>query len=196
MRSDVSDEAFQPAGRPAAPAPLDLVQSFVNTEIPEWEVDELGDPGALVSWLARRGLVGATAAADADDLALAHALRRALRSLAAANTSGRELEATAFTSAADTFELLPVTLVLDGTGVVVRPRGDTVRSALAAVALVVLGARLDGSWDRLKACRQTSCGWVFYDASRNRSSTWCSMSICGSRVKARRARARRRDGTA
>ncbi len=35
----------------------------------------------------------------------------------------------------------------------------------------------------MKACPDAHCGWLFYDASRNASSTWCSMSICGNRTK-------------
>ena len=44
---------------------------------------------------------------------------------------------------------------------------------------------------RLKACRKESCGWVFYDHSRNRSSNWCSMTICGNRTKTTGYRRRR-----
>jgi predicted RNA-binding Zn ribbon-like protein len=45
---------------------------------------------------------------------------------------------------------------------------------------------------RFKACRNDRCRWVFFDASKNRSSTWCSMASCGSRIKARTYRQRRR----
>ncbi|MCK4450409.1 MAG: CGNR zinc finger domain-containing protein, partial [Anaerolineae bacterium] len=30
------------------------------------------------------------------------------------------------------------------------------------------------------------CDWLFVDASKNHSRRWCSMNMCGSRVKARR----------
>jgi predicted RNA-binding Zn ribbon-like protein len=43
---------------------------------------------------------------------------------------------------------------------------------------------LDGSWPRLKACPRDVCGWAFYDRSSNASATWCSMAVCGGRVKA------------
>jgi predicted RNA-binding Zn ribbon-like protein len=48
------------------------------------------------------------------------------------------------------------------------------------------------TWDRLKACRLDDCQWVFYDHSKNRSRTWCSMRVCGNRAKARAYRERRR----
>jgi predicted RNA-binding Zn ribbon-like protein len=39
-------------------------------------------------------------------------------------------------------------------------------------------------------CRADDCGWLFVDASRNRSRRWCDMSECGNRAKAQRFRAR------
>ena len=37
---------------------------------------------------------------------------------------------------------------------------------------------------RIKQCG--NCGYLFVDNSKNRSRRWCSMEICGNRVKARR----------
>jgi predicted RNA-binding Zn ribbon-like protein len=37
---------------------------------------------------------------------------------------------------------------------------------------------------RIKQC--SNCGWVFVDNSKNKSRRWCSMEICGNRVKAQR----------
>jgi len=38
--------------------------------------------------------------------------------------------------------------------------------------------------DRIKQC--SNCGYLFVDNSKNKSRRWCSMDICGNRVKARR----------
>jgi predicted RNA-binding Zn ribbon-like protein len=38
--------------------------------------------------------------------------------------------------------------------------------------------------DRIKQC--SNCGWLFVDNSKNRSRRWCSMEVCGNRVKVRR----------
>lgn len=187
-------DGFQPAGRAAAPAPLDLVQDFVNTEIPEWERDDLGDPTALGAWLRARALVGPGGATPSRaDLERAHALRRALRLLARVNTTQDPLGSREAAFVEEAVSALPVALAAEARGIVLRPLGGDVPAALAAIAAIALEARLSGSWQRLKACRKESCGWVFYDGSRNRSSSWCSMSICGNRVKARRARGRRRE---
>src|SRR5215211_6924695 len=91
---------------------------------------------------------------------------------------------------------------------VVRPedlaRALELREALRALALAnhddapapAAEAVLDriaaevGPAARLKACPHAHCGWAFYDRSRNRSSQWCSMRICGNRTKAARHRVR------
>jgi predicted RNA-binding Zn ribbon-like protein len=67
-----------------------------------------------------------------------------------------------------------------------------VDGALAALLAIVHDAMVAGSWARLKACREHTCAWAFYDHSKNRSGAWCSMSVCGSRSKARTYRQRRK----
>jgi predicted RNA-binding Zn ribbon-like protein len=62
--------------------------------------------------------------------------------------------------------------------------------ALDEVTAIVLTAMLDGSFGRLKACR--NCHWAFYDYSPNRSAAWCSMQLCGNRRKVRDYRRRLR----
>ncbi len=47
---------------------------------------------------------------------------------------------------------------------------------------------------RVRLCDADDCGWLFVDASRNRSRRWCDMSDCGNRAKARRYRQRQREG--
>jgi predicted RNA-binding Zn ribbon-like protein len=63
------------------------------------------------------------------------------------------------------------------------------RDGLDEVVATMLAAMLDGTWSRLKACR--NCHWSFYDYSPNRSATWCSMQLCGNRAKTRAYRKRR-----
>lgn len=43
-----------------------------------------------------------------------------------------------------------------------------------------------GKLDRIRQCNDDNCGWLFFDASKNRSRRWCSMKDCGNRAKARR----------
>jgi predicted RNA-binding Zn ribbon-like protein len=44
----------------------------------------------------------------------------------------------------------------------------------------------------LKECPAASCGWLFIDASKNHSRTWCSMKTCGNAAKVKRFRKRAR----
>ena len=51
-------------------------------------------------------------------------------------------------------------------------------------------AQLLGELERFKACQ--SCGWCYYDTTKNRSRRWCDMALCGSREKVRAYRARKK----
>jgi predicted RNA-binding Zn ribbon-like protein len=153
----------------AAPAPLRDVQLLLNSTNVESGEDWLPD------WLAERGLAG--------EVDRARALRAALRSLVLAN-NGFPLDdepLRVINSAA-----VRVQLRVDADRCVhLDPGGD----ALDAIVAVALAAMLDGSWGRLKACR--NCHWSFYDNSPNRSATWCSMQLCGNRTKTRAYRRRK-----
>jgi len=142
---------------------------LLNSQDLENEVDWLPD------WLAERGLVRAERRA--------RALRSALRALVRANNGvPLDEEAVATVNAA----ARRVSMQVDSAGAVtVTTDGD----ALDQVVAIALGAMLDGSWGRLKACR--NCRWSFYDKSPNRSGTWCSMQLCGNRRKTRAYRRRK-----
>ena len=109
----------------------------------------------------------------------------ALRDLALANTLGEPLGRSREREIDETLARFPLAVRLVDGRARARARGGGVRGGLATVVAVVAEARLRGVWERMKACRQETCGWLFYDGSRNRSSSWCSMQICGGREKAR-----------
>ena len=185
-------EAFQPAGRAPAPPPLDLVQDFVNTEIPEWARDDISTPEELTEWFRARGILGDADVLDSDTFVRARALRSVLRRLALANTLGErpdEAVRAEFERAVGNVRLVP-RLDVDGRLIGVPTVGAD--RALAVLMTHVVEAQASGAWSRLKACRKESCQWLFYDSSRNASSTWCSMTICGNRTKTAAYRRRRR----
>jgi predicted RNA-binding Zn ribbon-like protein len=154
----------------AAPQPLREVQLLLNSVDLEHERDWLPD------WLAERGIPG--------EAVRARELREALRALVLAN-NGVPVEGAALATVNEAARR--VSLRVDSVGhVSVAPEGD----ALDRVVAIAFGAMLDGSWGRLKACR--NCRWSFYDNSPNRSATWCSMQLCGNRRKTRAYRSRRR----
>jgi predicted RNA-binding Zn ribbon-like protein len=162
----------------------------VNTQIAEWHRDDVGTPEALTAWLCERGLLREGEAASPEAFLCALDVRSALRELALANTVGPP--------PGDVRARLGATLAAVGVraGVgpagepVLEPAGDGVERALGLLVAIVLEAEHSGSWRRMKACRKESCRWLFFDASRNRSSSWCSMAICGNRTKTQRYRER------
>ena len=122
----------------------------------------------------------------------ARALRTALRALALGNNVGGTVEPGLRDVVMRAVAGLQLDIVVLADGrLVTAPGGTGARRALATIVAVVMESQATGDWARLKACRKESCGWLFYDASRNRSSSWCSMSICGNRVKTASYRQRR-----
>lgn len=192
----VSSEPFQPGGRAPAPPPLGLVQDFVNTEIPDWSRDDIATPAELETWLLARGLLDAREGLDAETFVAARELRAALRELALLNTLGAPPDegVRARTRSALEGVRLRFDMGYDGSLLLV-PSEDGAMHVLGSIAAVVVGAQAAGTWKRMKACRKDGCGWLFYDASRNCSSSWCSMAICGNRTKTTAYRRRRKATT-
>jgi hypothetical protein len=158
----------------------ELVVAFLNTVDVEQGTDLLDEPRRWREWVAERRLIPPPIEIPSDDqVARARAVRDALR---AAVVDGRG-------PVGDTDPphraggLLRVEL-RDGVPTLVA--SDPVGAVLAASArLAVLG-----DWDRVKICPADDCRWAFFDHSRNRSRTWCSMRVCGNRTKARNWRER------
>lgn len=192
MPRQLRDPSLEPGQREPAPGRLRLVQAFVNTRNRELEADELSAPAALAEWLAEAGLLAAHEELDKRDLNEALELREALRGLLLSH-NGEALDQDAV-SAVDRLARdchLRVEVGRDGT-VELAPASMGIRAAWARLLGIVQEAARDGSWTRLKACRDDVCQWAFYDHSRNRSGHWCTMEICGARSKMRRYRARQR----
>jgi predicted RNA-binding Zn ribbon-like protein len=174
-----------------APEPLRLVQELVNSVDLENDIEWLGTPDEVQAWLAERGL-------DDGDRPTRAAVKRALdfretlRELLIANNEHRTAPEAAETLR-QTADRARLTLQLDEYGhLALAPRAGGVDGALGRILSVVYEAMAEGTWHRLKACRE--CAWAYYDYSKNRSATWCSMTLCGNRTKTRAYR-RRRTGT-
>jgi predicted RNA-binding Zn ribbon-like protein len=180
---DRFDAGPQPAGRPPAPGRLAYVQAFLNTF---WDLEGDGDevwssPRAYGEWLATRGFDGRATRAD---LERAIELREALRALCLANHDGHAAPASVATLDRIARAVAPAAgLTPSLESGALEPAREGPDAACALVLGIVLIARADGSFARLKACPHARCGWAFFDISRNRSSQWCSMRICGNRTK-------------
>jgi predicted RNA-binding Zn ribbon-like protein len=176
----------QPGGRAVAPGPLALVQAYVNSVNVEFGPDEFATVEGLSAWLARHGLGGPHVVPDEFDRRDAVALREALRALLRENNDGPP-DAQARQTVTHIARGCPLVVGFAGAAapLTLRPGLGDIRGALATVLATVAGAVADGSWQRLKACREHRCEWIYYDRSRNRGSRWCSMQVCGTRAKMR-----------
>ncbi|MGH7902613.1 MAG: CGNR zinc finger domain-containing protein [Candidatus Dormibacteraceae bacterium] len=187
MDGEVQDH---PAARQTAPGTLRLVQEFVNTVDLEEETDRIGDAAALTAWLREQGLLGAAEVATARDQERAVAIREAVRGLLLANT-GAPVYPIALSILNRTAAECPIHVrFLSSGGTRLDSEVGGAHAAMARILMAVHAAMSDGTWGRLKACRQDTCRWAFYDRSKNRSRAWCSMAVCGNRAKARSYRER------
>jgi predicted RNA-binding Zn ribbon-like protein len=163
----------------AAPGSLRLVQQFLNTSDHEYGNEWIATPEQLAAWLDERGIDPAKP--TRADAARARRVREALRDLVISKASAGAV-------ALLEREAARATLRVSFEDGLVPTRGG-VDGFLARVFAAVHEARLDGSWQRLKAC--PNCRWAFWDESKNRSATWCSMELCGNRLKTKRYRTKR-----
>ncbi|HVT42409.1 MAG TPA: CGNR zinc finger domain-containing protein, partial [Acidimicrobiales bacterium] len=89
----------------------------------------------------------------------------------------------------------PLLAVLGDDGqVALRPDREAAFPWVARVLVIVRDAQHDGTWARLKACRNDECHWAFYDRSHAGRGAWCDMAVCGNRIKNRNLRSRRAAG--
>ena len=177
----------------AAPGPLALVQALVNTQYGQGRHThvELTNPEQLRAWLVAHRLLADGTPVTEGDFRRVFQLREALRSLLRANNETEML--------ASQVEVLnhltsnaPLTVRFHHDGLpTLEPDIAGVDGTLARLVGIVFTTMTDGTWGRLKACRNDRCQKAFYDTSKNRSGAWCSMARCGSRLKARAYRHRR-----
>jgi predicted RNA-binding Zn ribbon-like protein len=182
--------ATQPGERLPAPYPLSLVQDFVNTNDIEADREDLVKPDDLEEFLKARRLVPKAIRISPADLERAREIREAIRALLLTNT-GEPLDVRAVDTLNEAAADLRLTVRFDESGsAFLEPDAEGVSVALAGLMGIVFGAMADGTWTRLKACSRHTCQWAFYDNSKNGSSRWCSMKICGNREKAKAYRQR------
>jgi len=174
-----------------APGELELVREFVNTYDIEDGTEELGSPGDLGGWLQARGLAPSGLRVTRADLSEAIELREALRALLLAHNGTPALaSAGAALDASAVRARLRLRFGEDGSARL-EPEARGGAGALGRLLVIVHAAIADGTWARLKACREHTCEFAFYDHTKNRSGAWCNMEVCGNRAKARAYRQRR-----
>ena len=191
MTGDVRlDWRAEEAGLSVVPAELTLVKAFLNSADIEEDADRFETTEGIRAWLIERDLPGADARWTERDRATVIGFREALRSVVAAHGSAPAPDALEVIGAAA--RTASVTIEFDATGATdLRPTGRGLDALVGRLLGDVASAQRTGTWHNLKVCRRDVCRWAFYDASRNHSGVWCTMSICGNRVKSASLRRRR-----
>jgi predicted RNA-binding Zn ribbon-like protein len=174
-----------------APAPLNVLQRFVNSVSFERDEEELSSPETLKAWLVERDLIGPDDQVSEGDLRRAVDVREGLRALLFVN-GGHPLDEGAVERLHRAASRAGMHLCFETGEPRLEPDAAGVDGAIARLMAAVTQATQDGSWERLKACPEDTCRWAFYDRSKNRSAKWCSMETCGNMAKARAYRARHR----
>jgi len=171
-------------------AEVDLLVDFVNTHDLDEETDSIAEPDQLAAWVAEQtGELIATP--DEEDVARVHALRESLRALLRAHNGG-ELDDERLAPLREAAERSRYRTTFSAAGELeITPARSDLTGFEARLLLAIERLQSQGAWPRLKACTDEGCQWAFYDATRNRSRTWCSMEECGNREKTRRYRERK-----
>lgn len=183
----------EPGHRAAAPGPLRIVQAFLNSTDLEDGREDFGSIEGLRAWIVEHALAPASISLSEADRIRAVAFREGIRDRLMAHsgdaipdgwTDRRQHEPNA----------IPLSFAFaEGDEPRLQPGGTGIDAVLGQLAAIIYTTSVDGTWQRLKTCRNDVCRWAFYDASKNRSGVWCSMAVCGSRIKARSWRRRHND---
>jgi predicted RNA-binding Zn ribbon-like protein len=171
-----STQTLDPRALPDEPLALDLV----NTEfLPDGTlVDLLATVDSTRAWLTAAGL---DEAASSDPGSTCAALRQARAAIRDALT-GRDTT--------------PLNMVLGHGRVRLSVSADltplrTLDTSDPAWQPAIMAAAnlldlLDQAPNRIKHCENPACVLWFFDTTRNGTRRWCSMAVCGNRMKARR----------
>jgi predicted RNA-binding Zn ribbon-like protein len=171
--------------------PLLLVQSFVNTREEDAGTDLLAESTTAHEWLSEAGILP-DLVLDESGLTLIRDIRESIRTLLVHNAGGApptEAELRPLAHLARSSKFRP--FVAEDGLMSLEPEAGAGLRPMARLLLIIRDAQRDGSWSRLKACRNADCLWAFFDRSHARRGAWCDMAACGNRIKNRNLRSRR-----
>jgi predicted RNA-binding Zn ribbon-like protein len=189
----------------------ELALDFANTSsgrgFPTFQ-DHLLRPEHVVQWAAHAKVLPpgdaqwlAERATEAEGfgaalLAAARALREDIYQLGAAMAAGRpapskriESLSRAHARALGSAALTPIERNFGWSW---EPRRTPVEAILGPISLSALTLLQQADLTRVKQCQGEKCGWLFFDATKNKSRRWCEMEVCGNRAKQKRLSARAR----
>jgi predicted RNA-binding Zn ribbon-like protein len=188
--TDVKPQQPSDEGDRIAPGRLELVRQFVNTRDLWKQIDWIDSPDRLAAWLVEYGRMAEPPSLTAKDIARTQAFREALRALLFAHT-GRPTPPEALDSFNET--ALSLSLIANATQgrIELVSTDEGLNFMLGSIVAAVVGAQLEGTWPRLKACANERCRTGMYDRTRNRTRIWCNASTCGAQVRSKAYRQRK-----
>jgi predicted RNA-binding Zn ribbon-like protein len=173
-----------------APEPLTFIQAVVNTRYGRTRADDWHSLEQLRAWLIDHQLLARETPLTQGDQRRLIEVREALRGLLRGN-NGMLVTPEHIETLNHTAKHAPLIVQLRQEGQAhLVPDIKGVDGVISFLLGIVFTAMVDGTWARLKVCRNERCQKAFYDTSKNRSGTWCAMAKCGSRIKARAYRQR------
>lgn len=186
----------------------DLCLDYVNT-VDTWQrpdrVDYLSDYRALVAWAARAGALPTSRAERLLDGAATRqpqAQRVHVRAVALRDALFHVLAPGERRSVEPWLEIVNEELESAMRALRLRPAqsgyelvsttGDELDQMLWPVLRAATQLATSPGLGRVRSCPGEACGWLFLDTSKAGRRRWCSMAICGNRMKTKRHRARAR----
>ncbi|OYO27623.1 CGNR zinc finger domain-containing protein [Janthinobacterium sp. PC23-8] len=182
----------------------DLALDFINSAfgMGESSCDCLADDASAVAWLKAAGQLAPDFDAPAATLAGLAAAAQCLRAAA-----GRLIDLNKPRDPHD-FDVVnaileagrPIrTLALDADAeanivLLERRRDDSVASLLEPVAAALVHLLVQGKLAQIRQCEAHDCTLRFLDITKSGRRRWCSMAVCGNRMKVAAFRARK-DGS-
>ncbi|NUB45821.1 ABATE domain-containing protein [Fertoebacter nigrum] len=157
-------------------------------------IERIATPIDFARWIKAARLADAELLVSPDDVASAHQVRAALRSLLTDVLAGNEPEGDAISllNATARKPLPRPELMSDGRTVRLRADapGQAALSAVARDALTLLGGE---DLARVKQCSDPTCNMFFFDESRGNNRIWCATvgRGCGNKAKKRAFRRRK-----
>ena len=172
-----------------APGPARLIEQFANTVNLEYDTDAIATPAQLSAWLVEHALLEPAQPLDARVHEWFLRLRAGIREELGVHVGVDPTPAVLEAAAAVTRQV-PILAYVAGPVLAPATWLEPPEAALAQLTIAWVQLRTTGEAARLKRCAEHACELVFWDESKNRSRRWCSMRVCGSRVKSRRYAAR------
>ncbi|GAA5210688.1 CGNR zinc finger domain-containing protein [Microbacterium kyungheense] len=151
--------------------------------------EKLAVPTDLDAWFIESGLVPRAEASVAADLDAAVEVREAIYALVWARLHGQDLPADAVSTLNAVAAEPPLAAALTPDG---WARSGTPRQALSHLAREAVEIVGGEEAALLRECSRPECTQVYLDTSRGHRREWCSMATCGSRMKAKAYRERRK----